>query len=118
MKAAFDFVPTYCPNCGRQLIRPADTFQIDALRINLEDYQRDDRLACDCGLQFEKTFALSAAEEEKALAHMVHYTYPEKSGGSVVGGDWTACGLQVGTKMPITTIDKEQVTCRKCQKKM
>ena len=54
MKATFDFIPTYCPNCGRHLFDAGRAEYLNTLRLALEDYHNGQPFTCDCGLAFEK----------------------------------------------------------------
>ena len=54
MKATFDFIPTYCPNCGQRLFDPGKAEYLNTLRLALDDYHAGQPFTCDCGLAFEK----------------------------------------------------------------
>ena len=45
MKATFDFIPGYCPSCGKQLNLTGWAY---------DDYQAGNPYTCDCGLHFAK----------------------------------------------------------------
>jgi hypothetical protein len=55
MKATFDFIPAYCPNCGKRLFDPGKAEYLTSLHAaTLEDYHNGQRFTCECGLVFEK----------------------------------------------------------------
>ena len=56
MKAKFDFIPKYCPNCGKRLFM-ASGDNLNALRAELDDFHNGQEFTCDCGLQFGKLTA-------------------------------------------------------------
>lgn len=60
MKALFDFIPAYCPNCGRNL---GETFKN---RYALLDYQAKVGHTCDCGLKFQYAPNLESLNVEPA----------------------------------------------------
>lgn len=98
MKATFDFIPAYCPNCGQALTLGGPT---------LEDYYNGQPFTCACGLAFEKAQHQAAAPAAPA----VHYWPGPQS-------SITECRLPLyGHKAkPIMTGDKSRVTCGNCRR--
>jgi hypothetical protein len=54
MKATFDFIPAYCPNCGKPLFKPPDAAYLQTTAAILADYHRGHWFTCPCGLKFAK----------------------------------------------------------------
>lgn len=55
MKATFDFIPGFCPSCGKQLFKPPAAEYLRTSAAILEDYQNGQPFTCDrCGLAFQK----------------------------------------------------------------
>lgn len=63
MKATFDFIPKFCPNCGKRLFDPGKAEYLNTLRAILEDYHNGQCFTCECGLIFEKAGACSTAPD-------------------------------------------------------
>ena len=57
MKAFYDFLPQYCPNCGKRTAFYTGRMT-PTLRAVLDDFHSNDVwMICDCGLQFKKLSA-------------------------------------------------------------
>ena len=90
MQARFDFIPGFCPNCGKA---------INLTGASLDDYYNGVSFTCDCGLAFQK-----------GAFQKVHY-YPG-SAASV-----TICGIRLSS-YPVMSQDKTLVTCKNCKNKL
>lgn len=58
MKALFDFIPAYCPNCGANL---GESFKN---RYALKDYQSQSGFTCDCGMRFKYAPFIDRSENQ------------------------------------------------------
>ena len=55
MKAIFDFIPHFCPNCGKPLLKPKEAAELEAHAVNLAAYHNGQPFTCGkCGLAFQK----------------------------------------------------------------
>ena len=109
MKATFDFIPAYCPSCGKPLFKPPEAEYRTTGAAILEDYQNGQPYTCDkCGLAFQK-------EQPQPEPATVHYWPGSQS-------NVTQCGLDLRAYIgghgagPIMTADKDRITCGNCRR--
>jgi len=68
MKAIFNFIPKFCPNCGDKLFTPESASELGSLKATIDDYHAGEPFTCDCGLAFEKRTA-SDPDELRRWCH-------------------------------------------------